>query len=139
MSTKYLTNLSTALLGAFVVVIVMALTASVSAWIAFGVAIGILAIAVLSQLESGRGVLQRLLDAGIGLVATATVVTSLVYGGAVVTWVVFALALGFVGLAVSGLTLHEIEGWRSEHGLPQLHVFPRRSTVRTTTERPLAA
>jgi uncharacterized membrane protein len=77
MSAKYLTNLSTALLGGFVVVITMALTASVTAWVAFGVAIGILAIAVLSQLESRRGALQRLLDVGVGLVAVTTVVTSL--------------------------------------------------------------
>jgi hypothetical protein len=139
MSAKYLTNLSTALLGGFVVVITMALTASVTAWVAFGVAIGILAIAVLSQLESRRGALQRLLDVGVGLVAVTTVVTSLVFGGAAVTWILFALALGFVGLAVAGLTLHEIEGWRSQHGLPQLHVFPRRAAARPTTERPLAA
>lgn len=139
MSAKYLTNLSTALLGAFVVVITMALTASVSAWIAFGVAIGILTIAVFSQLESRRGALQRVLDVGVGLVAVTSIVTSLVYGGAAVTWVLFALALGFVGLAVTGLTLHEIEGWRSQHGLPELHVFPRRATARPAGERHLAA
>jgi hypothetical protein len=139
MSTKYFTNLSTALLGAFVVVITMALTASVSAWIAFGVAIGILAVAVFSQLESRRGALQRFLDVGVGVVAVTTIVTSLVYGGAAVTWILFALALGFVGLAVAGLTWHEIEGWRSQHGLPELHVFPRRVTARPTAERHLAA
>jgi hypothetical protein len=139
MSAKYLTNLSTALLGGFLVVISMALAASVSTWVAFGVAIGILAIAVLSQLESARGALQRLLDVGIGLVAVTTIVTSLVFGGATATWVVFALALGFVGLAVAGLTMHEVEGWRTAHGLPELHVFHRRAVVRPTAERPLAA
>lgn len=139
MSTKYFTNLSIALLGAFVVVITMALTASASAWIAFGVAIGILAIAVFSQLDSRRGALQRLLDGDVGLVAVATIVTSLVFGGAAVTWILFALALGFVGLAVAGLTLHEIESWRVQHGLPELHAFPRRSAVRPSAERHLAA
>lgn len=139
MSTKYLTNLSTALLGAFIVVITMALTTSVSAWVAFGVAIGILAVAVFAQLESRRGTLQRFLDVGIGVVAVTAIVTSLVYGGPAVTWILFALALGFVGLAVAGLTLHEIEGWRSQHGLPELHMFPRRSTARPAAERHLAA
>jgi FtsH-binding integral membrane protein len=139
MSARYLTNLSTALLGGFLVVISMALAADAGAWVAFGVAIGVLAIAVLAQLELGRGLLQRLLDVGTGLVAVTLIVTSLVYAGTAVTWIVFGLALGFVGTGVAGLTLHEIDSWRAEHGLPQLHLFHRRAAVRSTTERPLAA
>ena len=36
-------------------------------------------------------------------------------------WLVFAFGLAFVGIALTGLTLHEIETWRDAHDLGQLH------------------
>lgn len=139
MSSRYLMNMTTALLGGFVVVISMALVASVAAWIAFGIAIALLAIALVFQLEERRGTVQRVLDLGVGLVAVTTIVTSQVYGGVAVTWIAFALALGFVALAVMGLSLHEIDRWRLEHGLSVLHGLRRPKIRRQVSERPLAA
>ena len=60
-------------------------------------------------------------------VAVVLIVFSLVFSGATVIWLAFALALGFVGVAVAGMTLHEIANWRSAHELGQLHRFVRAS------------
>jgi hypothetical protein len=136
MSSSYLTNMTTALLAGFVVVITMALAAPVSAWIAFGIAIALLSIAVIFQLEQERSGVQRSLDFAVALVAVTAIVTSRVYGGVTVTWIEFALALGFVGLAVMGLSFHEVARWRMQHGLSELH-GPRRPRLRRHhAERP---
>lgn len=146
MSTRYLTNMATALLAGFVVVVSFAFTAAAGAWIAFGVAIGILTIAVLAQAESRRGRHQRAIDGLVGALAIATIVTTLVYAAPVLAWLFFAEALGLVGLSVAGLTLYEIERWRAEHGMaelhalrPELHVLHRRPGTRRSEAGGLAA
>jgi FtsH-binding integral membrane protein len=139
MSIKYVTNLATALLGGAIAVSSMALTASMGSWFAFGIAIALLSIAVVSQLESARGGLQRVFDSVVGLVGVTAIVTSLVYAGPVVVWVAFALGLSFVGLAVAGLTASEVKTWRAQHGLPELHVLRHRAADRPSADRPLAA
>jgi hypothetical protein len=64
---------------------------------------------------------QRALDGAAAVLSAVLVVFSLVFAGATVTWFAFALALGWVGVAIAGLTLHEIETWRSAHELGELH------------------
>jgi hypothetical protein len=139
LSTRYFTNMAIALLAGFLVVVSFAFTATVGAWIAFGVAIGILGIALLAQIERKRGQLQRILDAVVVTLAVATIVTTSVYTAPVVAWIFFGEALGLVGLSVAGLTFHEIERWRAEHGMAELRVLHRAALARTTGEGRLAA
>ena len=44
----------------------------------------------------------------IGILGAWTIVASLVFAGSVVTWLGFASAVVFVGLALIGLTFHEL-------------------------------
>lgn len=122
MSTRFLSNAVIALLGGLVVVLSMGLSsATVIGWVAFGIAIGVAAISVLSQLDTHRGMTQRLLDAGEVAVAGTLIAVSVVFAGTTLIWLAFALGLGFVGVAFAGLTLHEVESWRAIHELRQLH------------------
>lgn len=121
MSTRYLSNALIALLGGFVVVASLTLATTSAGWVGFGVAIGVVAVSLLVQLDGKRGMAQRGLDALMLVTGATMIVLSLVLGAATVGWVLFALALGFVALAMTGLTLHEVLGWRAVHGLGELH------------------
>lgn len=121
MSTRYLSNALIALLGGLVVVTSLTLATVPAAWVAFGIAIGVVAISILVQLDAKRGLAQRGMDAMLAVTGGAMIVTSRLLGAATVSWVTFALALGFVALAFAGMTLHEVMAWRSGHGLGELH------------------
>lgn len=122
MSTRYLSNAVVALLGGAVVVLSMGLSSATAiSWIAFGVAIGIVAIAAAVQLDTRRGMAQRIMDLTTVAVGGTLIAVSVVFGGTTVVWLVFALALGLIGLGFAGLTLHEVETWRARHELGQLH------------------
>ena len=125
MSTKFFTNLVIALFGGFIVVASLTLPFTTAAWLAFAFAIGVLAVTLGVQLDRSRGWEQRVMDAVMVAISAAMVVISLVYAGITLQWLVFALALGWVATSVSGLTLHEIGTWRSEHGLAELKPFVR--------------
>ena len=121
MSTQYLSNALIALLGGFVVVTSLVLAPTSATWVGFGIAIAVVAVSLLVQLDLKRGMAQRGLDAVMFATGATMIVLSLVLGGATVGWVLFGLALGFVALSMTGLTLHEVLSWRSEHGLGELH------------------
>lgn len=123
MSTRYLSNIVLALVGGFLVVATQAFGTNVISWLAVGVAIAAIVLAVASQLDGSRGLAQRSLDLLVLALGAVTIVFSRVFGGTTVMWLSFAEALSFVGLAVTGLTLHEIENWRRQHDLAQLHGF----------------
>jgi hypothetical protein len=117
MSMRYLSNATIALFGGFVVVASQAFAPAVTAWLAFAIAIAILVVAGVSQLQRGRGVVQRLLDGVTGLLAVGAIIASLVFAGPAVVWLSLAAGLGFVLLGFVGLTLHEIWTYRATHGL----------------------
>ena len=117
MSMRYLSNAAIALFGGFVAVASQAFAPAVAAWLAFAIAIAILVVAGVSQLQRGRGVVQRILDGVTGLLAVGAIIASLVFVGPAVMWLSFAAGLGFVLLAFIGLTLHEIWTYRATHGL----------------------
>lgn len=122
MSTRYLSNAGIALLAGAVVVLSMSLgSATAVGWIAFGVAIGVIGISVFVQLDTQRGVVQRVLDGGLVVVGGTLLAASVAFGGATVMWLVLGLALGLVGIAFAGMTLHEIQTWRAAHQLGELH------------------
>jgi hypothetical protein len=125
MSTKFITNLVTALFGGFIVVASLTFTHTTAAWVAFAFAIGIAALTLGVQLDGARGWEQRVMDGAIILISAAMIVVSLVFAGLTLKWLVFALALGWIATSVSGLALHEVGAWRSEHGLAELRPFVR--------------
>ena len=125
MSTKFLTNLAVALFGGFIVVASLTFTHTTAAWVAFAFAIAIAALTLGVQLDGARGWEQRVMDGAMVLISAAMIVVSLVFVGLTLQWLVFALALGWVATSVSGLSLHEVDAWRSEHGLAELRPFVR--------------
>ncbi len=120
MSTRFLSNATIALAGGFVVVASMAFVPSVTAWLAFAVAIGVIAVVAVAQLDTARGFVQRGLDGLMVVLAVITLVMSLVFTGTAVMWLMFAFALGFVGLAYAGLAANEVAQWREARGLTPL-------------------
>jgi hypothetical protein len=121
MSTRFFTNALITLLAGFVVVASVAFTPAVTAWLALALGVAVLVISAAAQTDRSRGLVQRILDGGFGLLAVVTIVFSLVFSGAAVQWLSFAEALGFIGLAYSGLAINEVAEWRAEHGLAPLH------------------
>lgn len=115
MSARFISNLGLGLVGAVVVAASLAFSAGVTGWLMFGVGLGVLVLVGVAQLDRGRGLVQRLLDAGTGALALWATVASAVFGGATVTWLSFAEALGFVGLAIVGLVAHELSTERVVH------------------------
>ena len=86
MSTHYLTCLPIAILGGFLVVVSQAFGPAVLGWVAVGVAIGVITIAVLAQLDHQRGRVQRVIDAGIVALGALLIVFGLVGSGTAVAW-----------------------------------------------------
>lgn len=116
MTSRFFTNISLAILAGFLVVASLALPFTPAMWIMFGVG----AVAVLLTAAAflpGRGLAQRALDGTIGTLGAWTVVASLVFAGSTVTWLGFASGVALVGLAVTGLILHEISTERVVHSL----------------------
>jgi hypothetical protein len=122
MSTRYFTNVVIAVLGGSLVVFSQSLGSDPVRWIGFGVGIAVLLVSVLAQLDRQRGLAQRSLDAAMAVTAgTLIVFTAGAFSGTTLVWLVFAFGLGFLGIALTGLTFHEIETWRAAHDLGQLH------------------
>ncbi len=119
MSTRYLTNAAIALLGGFVVVASQVFTPAVTAWLGFAIAIAIAVVLIVAvaQFDRSRGAVSRTLDGVLGALGIWTIVASQIFTGSAVMWLSFAEALGFVGLAFIGLTVHEVDTWRTLHGL----------------------
>jgi hypothetical protein len=124
MSTRYWTNMLIALLGGFVVVESLTFPEPAGAWVAFAFGTAVVAISLLALVASARGQVQRTLDVVLVAIAGTLIGVSVVYGGGTVEWLDFALALGSVGAAVTGLTLNEISHWRAAQGLAEVRTFP---------------
>lgn len=133
MSSRYFSNAAMILLGGLVVALSLGLTSTTAlAWSAFGIAIGIVAVALFVQLDTGRGIAQRVLDGWTVAVAGTLIAVSVIFSGGIVMWLAFALALGVTGIGFIGLTLHEVESWRATHRLGDLHWL--RPEVETTQD-----
>lgn len=116
MNSRYITNVSLALAGGFLIVVSQAFSAGVFEWIMLGIGV----IAVLTSgtiLVSTRGRAQRSLDAVTGILGAWTIIASLVFAGSVMTTLGFASGLAFVALALAGLTLHELHTERVVHSI----------------------
>lgn len=133
MSSRFVTNIVVALFGGFVVVATRSFGSSTVGWIGFAFGIAVVMICALAEVDAFRGLLQRAIDLGLVALGGLTIAFGLAASGPAQIWTVFAFTLGWVVLAVAGLTAHEIGNWRARSGLSPLHWFP------TTTTRPTFA
>lgn len=137
MSLKYVSNGIVALLGSLIVVLSMGLSSTTAiGWSAFGIAIIVVAMTGLVQLESKRGIVQRSVDVAVVATGGTLIAASVFFTGGTIMWLAFALALGLAGFGFIGLTLHEIETWRASHQLGQLHWFVPKETERRDVAAP---
>lgn len=116
MNSRFLTNSVLSVLGAFTVVASMVWAPTTFEWLMLGA--GILSTLLAAGVAiRGRGLAQRSLDGVLGILGVWTIVASVVFAGSVVTWLGFASGVAFVGLALIGLTLHELYTERVVHSL----------------------
>jgi hypothetical protein len=108
MSMCFITNAIVAVATGFLVVASQAYSPSTAGWIAFGIAIGILALASVAQADAARGRVQRTLDSLIAIVAAWTIVASVVFSGTTLKWLTTGEALALVALGVVGLAYNEV-------------------------------
>lgn len=113
MSTSFLTNATIAVAAGFVAVASQSFPPATTSWIAFGIAIGTLAVACLAQADRSRSVIQRSLDGILAIVSAWTIVASVVFEGTTVTWLSLAAAVALVVVAFTGLTCHEMREHRT--------------------------
>jgi hypothetical protein len=114
--TRYLSNLALGVLGAFLVVATFAFAVGTFATLMFAIAIA----ATLVGLGMAAGIhdrAQRGIGALAAVVAIWTIVASLVFVPATALWLGFASALALAGLAIVGLTVHELTVERVVHSL----------------------
>jgi hypothetical protein len=134
MSTRYLSNLTLAIVGGFLVVASQAFAApTFSSLVLAGGIVAVVLGAVGVPLRS-RGGAQRGIDATIAVLGTWTIVASAVYAGATITWLGFASGAALVALAVIGLTLHELSSERVVHSF---EVSPSAQASPSAQESPL--
>ncbi len=116
MSLKYINNLLLTLAGGFLVVASRTFAPDTAGWLGLGV--GIFAVVL-----AGIGLALTRLDLrsvgyGVtGLLGAWTIVSSVVFSGTVLGWLVFANALALVALALVELTVHEVTHERVVHTL----------------------
>ena len=84
-------------------------------FVAFGVAIGIVAIVPLAQLDRARGGVRRVQDAAMVVGGGLLIACAIAASGSAVVWLTFAFGMGTA--ALTGLTLHEVASGRSLHRL----------------------
>jgi hypothetical protein len=108
MHARYVTSILAGVAGGFVVVASQAFASGTTAWLAFGIGVGLLALAAIPVLFGDRGIVGWALDGVWGILAVWTIVASLVFSGSVVKWLSFGEGAGFVALAVLGLTLNQV-------------------------------
>ncbi len=140
MSMRYISNAAVVLLGGLVVVLSVGLHSAIGIrWASFAIAIGIVGIAGLAELDRRLAPIQRVLDLSMVAAAGTLIAITDYFGGTTLKWLAFALALGTVGVAFAGLTLHEVETWRASHRLGQLHWLASKEEVGAPTELPKEA
>jgi hypothetical protein len=135
MSIRYLANLTLGVAGGFLVVATQAFADTPVKWLAFAIAAGS-TIVGLGMVAAIRDTLQRALGATVAILGAWTVVASLVFSLPTVAALAFASALGFVGLALIGLTAHEL---RTERVVHSLELGDQREREHTDLHEPIAA
>ena len=81
--------------------------------------------AAATALASGRGQVQRTVDAVAGALAAWTIVETLVFSGTVMVWLTFGAAAAMLAIAAAGLILHELSTERVVHSLEDVRTHDR--------------
>jgi sugar phosphate permease len=116
MSTKYLSNLTLIIAGAFLVVATQGFSLPVSTSLIFAMSIGFTVVGM-GMLIGRPNVAQRVIGSLTGLLGVWTIVASSVFAPTTVLWLGFAAAIAFVILGIAGLTAHELTTERVVHSL----------------------
>src|SRR5882757_6802526 len=107
MPPRFISNLLVLIVSGFVVVASQSFSAGTTGWIAFGIALGIIAVTADADRDRTHATLQNSLDVITGSLAVWSVVASVVFSGSALTWLSVADAVGLAALAVVGLVVHE--------------------------------
>ncbi|HXT92276.1 MAG TPA: hypothetical protein VN714_23825 [Trebonia sp.] len=116
LSSRFLFDSLFVVAGAFLTVASMAWAANTAGWTAFGVSVGVAALAALSVALTRKGS-QRAGHSLVGLIAIWSVIASLVFSGSLLTWFVFADAIALGVAALADLAVHEATTERIVHQL----------------------
>lgn len=102
--------------AAFLAVSVMAFSATVAGWLAFGVSTG-LAVLAAASMASAHRTGQRIGHGVAGLVALWSLIAALIFTGSALTWLVLADATALGVVALADLTAHEVSTENVVHRL----------------------
>ncbi len=116
--------------GGFLLVAMFAFSAATATWLGFAVSIALvlfgLAMALSGAGEVGIG--ERIVVAALGLlmcvIASWTIIASLVFAPSTARWLIFASACAYVALSVASLVIREVTTERVVHHLEVLQQEP---------------
>ena len=124
MRTRYFSLLAIALAAGFLVVASQAFALFDIANLALGIGIGVLVVALAMAVRYRHHPASVAIGMAIAVVSAWTVVTSQVFSLGAIQDLTFANALGILGLALAGLTIHELSTERIVHSLAPHMVVP---------------
>ena len=101
--------LAVGIAAAFLVVATAAFSAGLTVWLAFGISIGTLAVSAGIVYRRRGDVASLVLGLAAVVVSGWTIVASLVFTASTMQALALASSLALSGLAIAGLTAHEIE------------------------------
>lgn len=107
MNSRFISNVSTAILGGMLVATSLAFAPSVVRWLALGIGCTAASVTLVCFAFRGRGAAQRSLDSVIALLAAWTIVAACAFTGGALRWLSFSEGAALCGLAVLGLVLNE--------------------------------
>jgi hypothetical protein len=116
LSSRFLLDSLYLVAGAFLTVAAVAWSAGRAGWTAFGVSLGIAAIAAASAAVTKKTP-HRLGHGLVALAAVWSVIAALVFSGSLLSWFVFGDAIAVGVLALADLASHELTTERVVHSL----------------------
>jgi hypothetical protein len=106
--SRYVSWLAISVAAAFLVVASTAFSLSAVQWVAFGVSVGTLGVSTVLAYYDRHHVVPFVTSALIAVVSAWTIVASLVFTHSTVQHLTLASSLAISGLAIVGLTSHEL-------------------------------
>jgi hypothetical protein len=107
--SRFISWLAVAVTAAFLVVVSLAFAPTATVWLAFAISIGTLAVSAGIAYRYRGDMPSLLLGLATSVVSAWTIVATLVFSQGTVQTLALASSLAITGLAVVGLTAHEIE------------------------------
>ena len=135
MHARFTQSALVATAGAFTVVASQAFASGVTAWLAFSTGALVLVLSIVPALFGTRGPALAL-DGLLAVLGAWTVVASLVFAGATVTWLTFAEGTAVAALGLVGLALDHVVLSRS---VPTARSDQQERTAGSSRPAPLAA